>query len=65
MHKRPAAAYEDEQFARKAREEESPTFVAHIRYTHPRAGCHLRTRTPSSSTAASLPTLDISAGSIN
>jgi glutamine amidotransferase len=32
VHKRPAAAYEDEQFARSAREEESPTFVAHIRY---------------------------------
>ena len=32
VHKRPAAAYEDEVFARKAREEESPTFVAHVRY---------------------------------
>ena len=30
--KRPAAAYEDEQFAREAREEESSTFVAHVRY---------------------------------
>jgi predicted glutamine amidotransferase len=32
VQKRPAAAYEDEQFAKAAREEESPTFVAHIRY---------------------------------
>jgi glutamine amidotransferase len=30
--KRPAAAYEDEEFAREAREEESRTFVAHVRY---------------------------------
>ena len=30
--KRPAAAYEDEQFAREARQEESRTFVAHVRY---------------------------------
>src|SRR5919201_5024269 len=30
--KRPAAAYEDELFAREAREEESRTFVAHVRY---------------------------------
>jgi len=30
--KRPAAAYEDELFAREAREEESSTFVAHVRY---------------------------------
>ena len=32
IHKRPAAAYEDELFARMAREEESSTFLAHIRY---------------------------------
>lgn len=32
MHKRPAAAYEDELFARIARDEESSTFLAHIRY---------------------------------
>jgi glutamine amidotransferase len=32
VEKRPAAAYEDEQFAREAKEEESPTFVAHVRY---------------------------------
>jgi predicted glutamine amidotransferase len=32
IHKRPAAAYEDEQFARMARDEESSTFLAHIRY---------------------------------
>jgi len=30
--KRPAAAYQDELFAREAREEESRTFVAHVRY---------------------------------
>jgi predicted glutamine amidotransferase len=30
--KRPASAYEDELFAREAREEESPTFAAHVRY---------------------------------
>jgi predicted glutamine amidotransferase len=30
--KRPAAAYEDEAFAREAREEESRTFTAHVRY---------------------------------
>jgi glutamine amidotransferase len=30
--KRPAAAYEDEQFAREAKQEESRTFVAHVRY---------------------------------
>ena len=30
--KRPAAAYEDEEFAREARQEESRTFVAHVRY---------------------------------
>ena len=30
--KRPAAAYADEQFAREAREEESPTFLAHVRF---------------------------------
>jgi predicted glutamine amidotransferase len=30
--KRPAAAYEDELFAREARHEESRTFVAHVRY---------------------------------
>jgi predicted glutamine amidotransferase len=30
--KRPAAAYEDESFAREAREEESTTFAAHVRY---------------------------------
>jgi hypothetical protein len=32
VHNRPTAAYEDEVFAREAREEESPTFVAHVRY---------------------------------
>jgi predicted glutamine amidotransferase len=32
IDKRPAAAYEDELFAREAREEESPTFVSHVRY---------------------------------
>jgi predicted glutamine amidotransferase len=32
VDKRPAAAYEDELFAREAREEESRTFVAHVRY---------------------------------
>jgi glutamine amidotransferase len=30
--KRPAAAYEDLEFAREAKEEESPTFVAHVRF---------------------------------
>jgi glutamine amidotransferase len=32
IDKRPAAAYEDELFAREAKELESPTFVAHVRY---------------------------------
>lgn len=32
VEKRPAAAYADEQFAREAKERESPTFVAHVRY---------------------------------
>jgi predicted glutamine amidotransferase len=32
VDKRPAAAYEDESFAREAKERESPTFVAHVRY---------------------------------
>ncbi|TML25587.1 MAG: class II glutamine amidotransferase, partial [Actinobacteria bacterium] len=32
VDKRPAAAYEDERFAREAREEESSTFAAHVRY---------------------------------
>jgi glutamine amidotransferase len=32
VDKRPAAAFEDEQFAREARELESPTFLAHVRY---------------------------------
>jgi glutamine amidotransferase len=32
VDKRPAAAYEDELFAREAKELESPTFVAHVRY---------------------------------
>jgi predicted glutamine amidotransferase len=32
VDKRPAAAYEDELFARVAKERESPTFVAHVRY---------------------------------
>jgi predicted glutamine amidotransferase len=32
VDKRPAAAYEDELFAREARELESTTFVAHVRY---------------------------------
>jgi glutamine amidotransferase len=32
IEKRPAAAYEDELFAREAKEKESRTFVAHVRY---------------------------------
>jgi glutamine amidotransferase len=32
IEKRPAAAYTDELFAREAKERESPTFVAHVRY---------------------------------
>jgi predicted glutamine amidotransferase len=32
VDQRPAAAYEDESFAREAKERESPTFVAHVRY---------------------------------
>jgi predicted glutamine amidotransferase len=32
IDKRPAAAYDDEQFAREAKELESPTFLAHVRY---------------------------------
>jgi predicted glutamine amidotransferase len=32
VSKRPAAAYEDEEFAREAKQEESRTFVAHVRY---------------------------------
>ena len=32
VRKRPAAAYEDDLFARMAREEESSTFLAHVRY---------------------------------
>jgi glutamine amidotransferase len=32
LQKRPAAAYEDELFAREAKDEESSTFVAHVRY---------------------------------
>jgi glutamine amidotransferase len=32
IDKRPAAAYRDELFAREALEEESTTFVAHVRY---------------------------------
>jgi predicted glutamine amidotransferase len=32
IKKRPAAAYEDKQFAREAKHEESRTFVAHVRY---------------------------------
>ena len=32
IQKRPAAAYEDELFAREAKKEESPTFLAHVRY---------------------------------
>jgi glutamine amidotransferase len=32
VDKRPAAAYEDELFAREAREERSTTFAAHVRY---------------------------------
>jgi predicted glutamine amidotransferase len=32
VDKRPAAAYQDELFAREAREEESRTFVAHVRF---------------------------------
>jgi predicted glutamine amidotransferase len=39
IDKRPAAAYEDELFAREAREEVSPTFLCHVRYasTGPKA----------------------------
>jgi glutamine amidotransferase len=32
LDKRPVAAYEDEEFAREAKEKESATFVAHVRY---------------------------------
>lgn len=32
IDKRPAAAYADELFAREAKERESPTFIAHVRY---------------------------------
>lgn len=32
IQKRPAAAYEDELFAREAKKEESATFLAHVRY---------------------------------
>jgi predicted glutamine amidotransferase len=32
VEKRPVAAYEDKQFAREAKERESPVFVAHVRY---------------------------------
>jgi len=32
IKKRPAAAYEDQEFAREAKHEESRTFVAHVRY---------------------------------
>jgi len=32
IKKRPAAAYDDEEFAREAKQEESRTFVAHVRY---------------------------------
>jgi predicted glutamine amidotransferase len=32
IEKRPAAAYQDEEFARQAKQECSPTFVAHVRY---------------------------------
>jgi predicted glutamine amidotransferase len=32
VEKRPVAAYEDEEFAREAKERESPAFVAHVRY---------------------------------
>lgn len=32
VEKRPVAAYEDEEFAREARERESPVFLAHVRY---------------------------------
>jgi predicted glutamine amidotransferase len=32
VEKRPVAAYEDEEFAREAKERESPVFVAHVRY---------------------------------
>jgi predicted glutamine amidotransferase len=32
VEKRPAAAYADELFAREAKERESPTFLAHVRY---------------------------------
>lgn len=32
VHKRPVAAYEDAAFAREAKQERSPTFLAHIRY---------------------------------
>ncbi len=32
VEKRPVAAYEDEQFAREAKECESPVFLAHVRY---------------------------------
>ncbi|HKN95075.1 MAG TPA: class II glutamine amidotransferase [Thermoleophilaceae bacterium] len=32
VEKRPVAAYEDEEFAREAKERESPVFLAHVRY---------------------------------
>jgi glutamine amidotransferase len=32
VDKRPVAAYQDEEFAREARERRSPTFLAHVRY---------------------------------
>jgi glutamine amidotransferase len=32
VEKRPVAAYQDEEFAREAKERESPVFVAHVRY---------------------------------
>ncbi|HEX6458534.1 MAG TPA: class II glutamine amidotransferase [Thermoleophilaceae bacterium] len=32
VEKRPVAAYEDEEFAREAKERESPAFLAHVRY---------------------------------
>jgi glutamine amidotransferase len=32
VQKRPAAAYEDDLFAREAKNEESPTFLAHVRF---------------------------------
>src|SRR4051812_43627377 len=43
LAKRPSAAYDDELFAREAREEESRTFLAHVRYASTGANTHENT----------------------